>query len=750
MSIKQLPNVVSLVIKNQDQNSFLFNVNGNYITLPYIHLHENRSWTETSNDFAKQIFSIIPSNMDICQIYRIYHPTQNFITNVIYEVKLSDDFLSKCIIQLILNGMQLQWMSHFDAIENNLISKKYWKTLIDAKSESFLTEITQNDVLLTSKNTDPSNFEMLSIANITENDQKNLYKDFLKITWPENVMTLDDFKIFCDEIFNGKEDKNFIELLFNAGDVQNGKCLSFRDVILVLAAADPNTPHNGIGHKNYWDNADLKAVVLEIWQKCGKKLDGLELETEVENLKSELLLIPGPKVRLEDILSATDQLRFRESASLLRLKTKFKSRQLSFLDQSLKFITSSKQLIPKSQNEIFSSPEIALHTLKFRYMGSMIDVDEVWTMEKFVSASSIKSLKILKSRQQSSIMIFQGNSEVTEVLQYLKYFTQDVIEEKKGVTKEAYSWGEKNLSKFGNLMISICQKLTNKMKDDPRCLAIKSPLYVMGDLHGNYPDLIGFERILWHLSPTLTPCKLLFLGDYVDRGVNSVEVVAYLFAYKFHNYEKLHLIRGNHEIRDTQRTFTFYAECTQKFGSKLGDKVWTAINNVFDVMPLAAVIDNKIFACHGGIPPPWLLQGSIEMLNNIACPLPSPKDQNQLAWCLMWNDPVKENNSNEELQKELEQNNGFGFNVRRGTGYVFSEDALNEFLEKHNLSHVIRAHQAQQHGVSIQFSGKLISVFSSSQYCSMKNDAGCLAIESNKIRLLRFDVETFGKANSAN
>lgn len=79
-----------------------------------------------------------------------------------------------------------------------------------------------------------------------------------------------------------------------------------------------------------------------------------------------------------------------------------------------------------------------------------------------------------------------------------------------------------------------------------------------GDLHGNYMDLMYFEQALWQLSPTLSPSKLLFLGDYVDRGRYSVEVIAYLFAYKVQVPQKIILLRGNHEIRDIQKSFTFY------------------------------------------------------------------------------------------------------------------------------------------------------------------------------------------------
>lgn len=80
----------------------------------------------------------------------------------------------------------------------------------------------------------------------------------------------------------------------------------------------------------------------------------------------------------------------------------------------------------------------------------------------------------------------------------------------------------------------------------------------IGDLHGNFYDLILFERLLWNFSPTLSPCNLLFLGDYIDRGDYGIEIIAYLFAYKYKNPNKIFLLRGNHEIREIQRNSTFH------------------------------------------------------------------------------------------------------------------------------------------------------------------------------------------------
>lgn len=165
-----------------------------------------------------------------------------------------------------------------------------------------------------------------------------------------------------------------------------------------------------------------------------------------------------------------------------------------------------------------------------------------------------------------------------------------------------------NSANFAKDLLRLCQKVKHGLEKEPRVVYLQSPAYVFGDIHGNLEDLHFFSDNIWRLGMSLTAGNFLFLGDYVDRGLQCLECVGYLLSLKVQLPTKVFLLRGNHETRDVNGWEEHYGErsfiyqCRSRFGDDLGYRVWEACNQVFDRLPLAAVIDQDIFCVHGGIP----------------------------------------------------------------------------------------------------------------------------------------------------
>lgn len=108
------------------------------------------------------------------------------------------------------------------------------------------------------------------------------------------------------------------------------------------------------------------------------------------------------------------------------------------------------------------------------------------------------------------------------------------------------------------MYLLCCFDIGYIFSSEPRLLKLKSPVYVFGDFHGNMADLNAFAKLLWPLGMHLTPGSFLFLGDYVDRGQYSIEVLSYLFAQKIMLPDKVFMLRGNHELRAVNISFHQY------------------------------------------------------------------------------------------------------------------------------------------------------------------------------------------------
>lgn len=304
---------------------------------------------------------------------------------------------------------------------------------------------------------------------------------------------------------------------------------------------------------------------------------------------------------------------------------------------------------------------------------------------------------------------------------------------------------------FANALMKLCDNVIELFKLESRCMFLQSPCYVFGDIHGNLEDLHFFSDNVWKLGMDLTAGQFLFLGDYVDRGKSGIECVAYLFAMKLLYPKKIYMLRGNHEVRDVNGWEEHYADksfisqCKTRFGNSVGETVWEKVNQVFDCLPLAGVIDHDIFCIHGGIPRPTYDEfnnicmdevGSILSVPSTASVMPAGPDEDedmqQVCLDCMWSDPASE-----AMEPGLDED-GFGESPRGGGAICFGNTAIDNFLQRNNLSYIIRAHEAHAQGVALSKSARVFTVFSTSQDHRQGGGAlaGCVLVDMDNIKVI--------------
>jgi serine/threonine-protein phosphatase PP1 catalytic subunit len=142
---------------------------------------------------------------------------------------------------------------------------------------------------------------------------------------------------------------------------------------------------------------------------------------------------------------------------------------------------------------------------------------------------------------------------------------------------------------------TLCIRAREIFISQPILLELESPLKVCGDIHGQYSDLLR----LFDDGKYPPEANYLFLGDYVDRGMQSLECICLLLAYKIKYPENFFLLRGNHECASINRIYGFYDECKKRYNIKL----WKTFTDCFNCLPVAAIIDDKIICMHGGLSP---------------------------------------------------------------------------------------------------------------------------------------------------
>ncbi|XP_077465740.1 serine/threonine-protein phosphatase 2A catalytic subunit beta isoform-like isoform X2 [Stigmatopora argus] len=235
-----------------------------------------------------------------------------------------------------------------------------------------------------------------------------------------------------------------------------------------------------------------------------------------------------------------------------------------------------------------------------------------------------------------------------------------------------------------NQVQELCERAKEILQKESNVLELSCPVTVCGDVHGQFYDLMELFKIGGKPPNT----NYLFMGDYVDRGYYSVETVTLLVCLKVRFRERITILRGNHETRQLTHVYGFYDECLMKYGNS---NVWKYFTDLFDYLPLTALVDNQGPMCD-----------------------------------LLWSDP----------------DDHYGWDISlRGAGYTFGQDISETFNHANSLTLISRAHQMEMEGFSWCHDKNVVTIFSAPNYCyRCGNKAAIMELEDTlKCSFQQFD-----------
>lgn len=260
----------------------------------------------------------------------------------------------------------------------------------------------------------------------------------------------------------------------------------------------------------------------------------------------------------------------------------------------------------------------------------------------------------------------------------------------------------------------LCTKAISILVNEPNIPSKSSPITIVGDIHGQFFDLLNIFKKFG--SPKHT--RYVFLGDYVDRGVHSVETLSLLLIYKVMYPDNMTILRGNHESNKISSIYGFSDEVRKKYGDLA---VYRAFCEVFEYLVLGCIVDGRLFCVHGGI------SSSIINLDDfVKMPRFYKAPEKSKIGDLLWSDPS--------------QQPGFTSNVR-GTGCAYGNDVVIKFLMVNQLQKIIRSHQLVMEGYKFNFKDESVAtVWSAPNYCYRCGNIASVLMVDGEIRKENFKL----------
>ena len=283
---------------------------------------------------------------------------------------------------------------------------------------------------------------------------------------------------------------------------------------------------------------------------------------------------------------------------------------------------------------------------------------------------------------------------------------------------EEYTYYKKNANIIlldKNYISNLITEALNQLKASSPLIKLRSPVKIFGSINGQYNDLMRYFSLFGRpseLKGDIESCDYLFLGNFTNRGAFSLETVCLLLALKIKYNGHFHLLRGNQEDIEISKLYGLADECKEKLKEDINqpNSIFQQLCNLFEYLPLAAVINNQIFCAHSGISKNGLYLKEIQRLT-----FPINIKSCQIAKDLLWNTPNIYENTN--------------FNKLFPIEYKpeqFNANSLDTLFNNNKLKLMIRSHDVCQKGIGNCFGDRIITIFSSTNYCGVYQNAGAI------------------------
>ena len=322
-------------------------------------------------------------------------------------------------------------------------------------------------------------------------------------------------------------------------------------------------------------------------------------------------------------------------------------------------------------------------------------------------------LKIVKPDNLYKGPIFPSEGNIT------KEWILDLINFMKDLNNKK-TYKEKYIDKIYLLqMLSKVKHILNEKKE--ALININIPedknITIVGDIHGQFYDLLHIFEINGYPSEDNL---YLFNGDFEDRGVFGLECLITLISFKILYPDYFFLSRGNHEDKELNERYGFKNEIIDKYKDKI---IFDCFTEFYKFLPLGHILNKEIMIIHGGL---FSEDGiSLDKLKKINRFQDIPRSG--LMCELLWSDPKEDNGVSTSI---------------RGAGSSFGPNITDKFLKENKLKLLIRSHEVRMEGYQIEPGGKVITVFSSPNYCDqMGNKGGLIKFKGKDINPIFINFE---------